>query len=160
MSTNVNSLLANLRLKNRKKDFGLLAQTLFPKEDFADAIPSLTPEIYFPMSPMLSDRFQFAGRWENATAAFTWLSLHDMRSAWTDSQILESIRLRKSNWPDSVLTQYAPEKISIFALDLDEGNEIYLISEDRPEPLIVSYFEGQEDRYKNLSEYLSAWTQA
>lgn len=81
-----------------------------------------------------------------------------MEAAWNNHEVLEQLTLRKDNWPTSILNQCTPEKLVLFGIDIDQGNEIYLTFSDATKPQVVSYFEYQENRYDNFLAYLEAWT--
>jgi hypothetical protein len=106
---------------------------------------------------MLEARFRFAGSWTNATLSFTWLSLAEMESVWTDNQFKRQLALRKDHWPTSVVNQYALDKLALFGIDIDQKDEIYLVFSDAEEPQVVSYFGAQEKRYDDLQTYVSRY---
>ena len=147
-----------MKEKNDQEKNKVLEQIILPPDPLREPkIASLNPGRHLLMSPMLEERFRFAGNWANATLAFTWLSLIEIENAWTDNQIKRQLALRKDYWPTSVLNLCTLDKLVLFAIDIDQKDEMYLVFHGADEPQVVSYFGSQEKRYDNLQTYLLSY---
>ncbi len=151
-------LLVGLREIN-KTNIPALEQIISdPKRVVGARIPTLFSGAYLPLTPMLTARFQFAGRWTYATLGFTWLSLSDMEDLSDFSK--EAIDLRKENWPTAIVNRVPLHQIGLFATS-EDGEEIYLFFDTSSlEPQIVTYVGWQENFYRNLDDYITKYMSA
>jgi len=138
----------------------------YAPEPILNGIPTLGKGVYKKLSPMLKDRFEKYGRWEQATHG-SWLSITDMETLWKDkiddeflSRIKSAIQVAASGegWTDHACALFKDNRISAFAAS-DNGYEsiilLWLDSEEEPEFWV--YDSNGESRYKNLDVYLTAY---
>ncbi|MBI1923707.1 hypothetical protein HYR99_05600 [Candidatus Poribacteria bacterium] len=150
-------LLKKLKAVNESNDYGgLLAQEIRAPEPFLRSIPTLKKGAYRQPTPQVSARFQFAGRWINAGVGHTWLSVPDMEAAWEDKKILEQIRICQKYWQASAPQRFEWNRLSLFGIETEQYEETYLVwSEDESkEPEIYLYSGHEENRFKDLQDYL------
>ena len=150
-------LLEQVKATYDRNNFdGLLAQEVHAPELFEQGIPTLKRGVYRPPTSMIKARFQFAGTWTNAGAGHTWLSVSGMKAAWDDKKILGRIDIRQKYWQASVLQRFEWGRVSLFGIETDEYEETYLVwsADESREPEVYVYSGHQEDRYRNLREYL------
>ncbi len=129
----------------------------------ATKIPTLRNGYYRDMSPMLKERYSILGYWRNATHG-NWLSLDEMEMLWLDStdpyiiQLQNQIKAFSEHWPNDANSLFKDNHISIFAID-DNGNEhIYMIWLDCiDEPEFWVYDSNGITRYKDIKTYLEAY---
>jgi hypothetical protein len=137
-----------------------------PPTAFERGIPTLSPGVHRPVSPMLRARFDLWGRWTTASHGH-WLSAADMEAPWLDAEaladpLLDGIRESRAagaeGWPNEASTLFRPERLSLFAGSDYTYEKIYLLwldHEDEPELWI--YDANGESRYRDLSAYLRAY---
>jgi hypothetical protein len=127
-------------------------------------IPTLKKDYFRDFTPQLTERYEFAGRWEFATRG-DWLSLEDMAALWDDScqdewikEVSRSRTSSESHWMNDAASLFRPERLSLFA-GTNEGYErIYLLwLDDIEEPEVWAYDSNGESRYADLSAYLTAY---
>ena len=112
---------------------------------------------------MLKERYSAFSYWRNATHA-NWLSLEEMAMLWQDNptpyviQLKNQIKAFSENWPNDASSLFKDNRISVFAID-DNGNEhIYMIwLDDIDEPEFWIYDSNGMARYKNIKTYLEAY---
>lgn len=156
-STSVKHLL-ELLLKQNEKDSTLLQNLHLAETSGIECVPTLTKGIFQSASPMLTARLEFAGRWENAYAGLTFLSISDMGEIFGDEKVQRQIQNRITFDKKSVVSLHARSDISIFAIDTVEQNEIYMLWGISPEPRIFAYLGYDKYEYKNILEFLLAIT--
>ena len=126
-------------------------------------IPTLEQGCYRGVSPMLKERYSVLGHWRNATHGH-WLSLDEMEMLWHDSsdpyitRLQNQIKAFSENWPNDASSLFKGHRISVFAID-DNGNEhIYMVwLDDVEEPEFWVYDSNGMARYENLRNYLEAY---
>lgn len=130
----------------------------FPQELSAPSktgrIPSLDSGAAFEMSPQLAARFSYCSRWTNASVGLDWLSLSQMSKLPKTKLAKENIVARAKHWKGSVLSKYPWSQLSLFAVNLDLADEIYLIWRGSVEPRIVWYSSQHEHAFVNLNSYI------
>jgi len=132
--------------------------------DFQKGVPTLETGVYREASPMLKIRYDFLGKWVNATHG-DWLDLHEMETLCSESndderltRIARNVKASMENWENHATGLFMPNRISIFAAS-DNGYEmICLIWFDGiAEPELWVYDCNGESRYKDLASYLQAY---
>ena len=126
-------------------------------------VPTLENNFYRNVSPMLDERYSILSYWRNATHG-DWLSIEEMEMLWLKdsspyiNQLKNQIKAFSENWPNDASSLFKDNRISVFAID-DNGNEhIYLIwLDDIDEPELWVYDSNGVARYKNLKKYLEAY---
>jgi hypothetical protein len=126
-------------------------------------IPTLENNYYRDISPMLKERYSILSYWRNATHG-NWLSIEEMKMLWLNhstpyiNQLKNQIKAFSENWSNDASSLFKDNRISVFAID-DNGNEhIYLIwFDDVEEPELWVYDSNGMARYKNLKTYLEAY---
>ncbi|NUN94333.1 MAG: hypothetical protein HUU04_11215, partial [Verrucomicrobiae bacterium] len=108
--------------------------------------------------PLLRARFQYAGRWVYAVDGMTWLSPSDLEGADQRSPAKELLELRWKYWPDSAAPSAPRARVSLFGIDYEERQEVYLLwpEQGEGEPRIVDYASGAVLIYPDLAERLGA----
>jgi len=152
----IRRLLERLQEVNRVSDGdeGMAQELEPPTTDLTD-VPSLQKGVYLPLSPMVRERFRFAGSWKNAGLGQRWLSLSEMRTAWTNRSIQKQIRTRQEHWENAIVAKFPPERLALFGFDADIGDETYLAWTDtRKEPQVILYSDYDEERFKDLKACL------
>jgi len=126
-------------------------------------IPTLENNYFRNVSPMLKERYSIISYWRNATHG-DWLSIDEMEMLWLKdstpyiNQIRNQIKAFFENWPNDASSLFKNNRISVFAID-DNGNEhIYLIwFDDVEEPEFWVYDSNGMARYKDIKTYLEAY---
>lgn len=124
-------------------------------------VPTLKIDIYQPISPMLSKRFQLISSWEEATHA-DWLSIEEMEALWEKKPITNprikdiksSLNAHIQHWENNLGALVSPDKLSLFAGSAYTYEHIYLFWCDNIEPEIWVYDTNGETRFNNSNEYL------
>ena len=150
-------LLETLRQKRDRDRFSTaFPQNIEPPDEIDDGIPTLQTGVYRPPTPMIADRFRFAGRWENAQVGLTWLSLRDMQSAWIDDSIRETLAVLRMHWQDSAPALHDDAELSLFAWEPEQRDHVYFVwrSTAATEPRVAWYRAQREDTYDNLDAFL------
>ncbi|MDM1756460.1 MULTISPECIES: hypothetical protein [Acinetobacter] len=107
------------------------------------------------LSPMLVERFNFVGKWEDAFLLQTWLSLDEINNHQNIEHLVENINLRIENWDFVPPATVGFSKISIFGFDPFDTNETYLEwVAGYEEPRIWVFFDGNYHMFKNLERFL------
>ena len=150
----VAALLQRLREINERKNPGL--QLLEPPAHVRQ-LATLADHHYTPISPMLRQRFDFAGAWKNAARAQDWLSADEMKAVWSDATIQQQLSVRREHWESSVFTAHPLSRLSLFAIDRIDGNETYLLwpEEHAQEPGVVVYAGHQTHEFDDLRAFAS-----
>lgn len=115
-------------------------------------LPTLAAGTTRAPSPQLRARFEFAGCWERAILGMTWLSLADLRAA--RRTLAAQVALRRTNWPRSAPARFAPDALSVFAVDEDDQDETYLVW-GSGEPRVFEYVGSTETIHRDLRAYLA-----
>ncbi len=126
-------------------------------------IPTLEHGYYREATPMLKERYLSFSYWRNATHG-NWLSLEEMAMLWQDNpspyiiQLKSQIKAFSENWPNDASSLFKDNRVSVFAMD-DNGNEhVYMIwLDDIEEPEFWTYDSNGMARYKDLKTYLEAY---
>ena len=126
-------------------------------------IPTLKHGYYREASSMLKERYSAFSYWRNATHG-NWLSLEEMTMLWQDkpnpyvAQLQNQVKAFAENWPNDASSIFKENRVSVFAID-DNGNEhIYMIWLDfKEEPEFWIYDSNGMARYKNIKTYLEAY---
>lgn len=120
-------------------------------------VPTLHPDYYRPLTPMLRARFEYASEWRNAYAGHDWLSIQQMKDATKDGKLLDKVKSCAEMWSSSPPARFAMSQISLFGIYFDQGEETYLVwpTTDGAEPHVVSYAGNYEREFNNLKDYLS-----
>jgi hypothetical protein len=119
-------------------------------------IPTLQKNVYRQPTPMIRERFKYAGRWENPFVANTWLSVSDMKSLWTDERAQENVQILRDYWENSAPALHSNKELSMFGMGPDDSDQLYLVwhHDKKREPNVVWYRAQREDWYENLQEYV------
>lgn len=142
-----------VRNENREDPCRILKQVISPPEPLTD-VPALDMGVRKKLTPMLRDRFEFAGEWVNAVAAQTWLSLSRMAAILKKRSVRQQIARRTKYWSSSIVAKTPKDSLSLFAIDEVEQEESYLVWGKRKEPGIVAYTCNDEKFFASLKAYL------
>lgn len=132
------------------------------KEIDITSVPTIKSGVYQPVSPQLQTRFNYCGRWENATHAH-WLSIKDMEQiankSYSEDPLLIEIYSQwngtRLNWPNDATVLFNSERISIFAASDYSFERIYLLWFDcKDEPEFWVYDSNGLSRYVDFNNYL------
>jgi hypothetical protein len=126
-------------------------------------IPTLKPDFYRNISPMLKERFDMMSYWKNATHG-DWLSIEEMVLLWKNerdpyiAQIKHQLRAFSDNWINDASSLFKEERISVFAIEENGNEHIYLVwFDDVVEPEFWVYDSNGMARYEHLECYLNAY---
>lgn len=150
MKKDVTALLAILRGENER---GTGTQKLSAPEETPRRVPTLDGAGR-PVTPMLRARFAFAGRWKNALQAQTWLSAADMGRVAKTRAWRTEVELRRENWPQSSVSKLPVARLSLFAVDTDDGDATYLVWGTGDEPKVIEFSGGSETVHRDFQAYL------
>ena len=78
-------------------------------------IPTFEDAIFHEITPMLSDRFQFAGTIEDGDEI--WVSLQKMAKVMSQPGIRRSFQNIRNHWENSIISQYDQSKLSLFSYE-------------------------------------------
>lgn len=139
-------------------------QIIHPSTWFEGAqIATLEPGVSRPMSPMWRERFQFCGKWENDLFGYTWLDFNesykwlvsDKSFGGLESTLKERVELFIENncsFPPATVPR---NSCAMFAFTPYELNECFMVwLEEKEEPVIFAYYDGDWSVYANLNGYL------
>ena len=150
----IRTLLVRLKERNEREDFGgTLRQRIMPPDPFGP-VATLDPRISKQLTPMLRERFSFAGEWTNAATGGRWLSLPGMQMLPKQTKVRRQIRLRVENWKQSPVATFPRNRLSLFGIDESECDETYLLWSDSKEPEVVAFYSWEEKRFRDLQAYL------
>ena len=138
-----------------KEEIGPLEQKIEPPEPIGKGIPTLKKGVYAKPSPMIEERFRYAGTWLQMDEI--WLGVRDMEKTVKTKNVQETIKAQKEYWEGSAPMRFPPEKLSLFAIvDGVVGDQTYLVwpEKEGAEPEIWVYAGQSETKYKNLEKYL------
>jgi hypothetical protein len=126
-------------------------------------IPTLKQSYYRPISPMLKERYAFLSYWRNATHG-DWLSTDEMELLWLNNstpyinQLKHQLKAFSENWINDASSLFKDYRISVFAIEENGNEHIYLIwFDDIEEPELWVYDSNGMARYKNIKDYLDAY---
>lgn len=135
-----------------------------PGSDSIVQIPTLEPQFYRPISPMLKERFKLVSYFLESTHG-DWLSCKEMENLW--SERIESERLQgiKTNlqahlsaWDNNAGSVFSKHRLTLFAGSAYSNEHIYLLWLDhQEEPQVWVYDINGEARYCHLEAYLKAY---
>jgi hypothetical protein len=130
-------------------------QSVKAPESLGKGIPTLKRGIYREPTPMLRARFEYCGSWTNAFPGLTWLGLGEMRSVFRTGAI-DLVKTRQEYWDGSAPATVDWAQLSLFAIDEEEGCEVYLVWSGKPtvEPKLVWYEAQHESSFENLIDFL------
>jgi hypothetical protein len=152
----VATLLALLQRENERENAkGPLTQEIRAPEKMPRRVPTLDGGGR-PLSPMLRARFAFAGRWQNAILGQTWLSASEMARAPKTRDLVEEVALRRESWTRSLVSKLPLDRLSLFAVDVDDGDATYLVWGKGAEPKVLELCGASEKAYKDFATYLAA----
>lgn len=151
----VGALLAILRDENARERDRTRAQKIRAPEKLPGRVPTLDGGGR-PFSPMLRARFAFAGRWENAILGQTWLSASEMARATKRAAFRKEVALRRESWTHSIVAKRPLDRLTLFAIDADDGDATYLVWGPSAEPKVLQFAGASETLYANLAAYLDA----
>lgn len=164
MSANSDSLLTLIdKAIHINAGISSLQSVTGPVEVKTDRIPTLEPDCYRAITPMLDVRFGMFSYWRNATHG-DWLSVSEMKSLWSDKKddyiqrIADNVKAAADNWANDAYGLFLPKRLSLFAGSTDILERIYLLWLDNAdEPELLVYDCNGMARYKDLEEYLTAY---
>lgn len=139
----------------------MLEQSIDPPEIPVKDIPTLEPGVVRPASEMLLIRFEYAGRWTNATHCHSWLSITEMRQIWTDADASTQIGIRQQYWEESPVATMPWDRLSLFGWHREQHEEIYLVwpVEQGPEPMVLSFIGNYQEEFTDLGDFVLYHTQ-
>lgn len=134
-------------------------QILEPSSPIVQGIPTLAMGVYKTPSEMLEYRFRFAGSWKDAIFGVHFLNLQEMEGAWTDPFLQQLVENRKEYWEDSPLKTSQLYNVSLFGVNRDNPDEVYLMWEGGAEPWVLAYISNLEERFDNLADFILFYCQ-
>lgn len=157
MKKDLGVLLGILRDENAK---GSMGQRLQPADKVPARVPTLDGKSRA-ATPMLRARFAFAGRWTGALLGQTWLSASDMARVQKTRAHRQELTLRRENWARSPVAKLPLERLSLFAVDVDDGDATYLVwGAAGVEPRVITFCGGSEARYRDLATLVKTYVGA
>jgi hypothetical protein len=129
------------------------SQHLEVPEPIIRGIPTLEKGTYVKASEMLECRFRFASGWKDAVLGIRLLSISEMEDVWADERTLEQIAIRREHWEDSPPAKLPLGKISLFGVNPNEGEEVYLVWSGSAEPSVVEYIGGDEQKFDSIADF-------
>lgn len=144
------------RLKEHNEQVQEGSQWIEPPGHVVLRVPTLQEHHSVPSTPMVQQRFSFAGAWRNAAMGQDWLGVEDMKSVWLDPVIQKQLSRRREHEDSSVLTAYPLGRLSLFGIDLIGSNESYLVWSDQGgvEARVVVYSGGHHTHeFDDLQTY-------
>jgi hypothetical protein len=151
----------NLEVFKILKDSGIDEKTIeaelqikISKPQKLDALPTFSEHKKRDLSPMLSERFSFAGTIKDGTE--TWLSQKDMTRAVISKKNLKTLESLHKNWEGSVPQKYSADQVGIFSIQPDQPENITLLvwTDSSIEPMLVRYNGQNESKFLNLEKFL------
>ena len=97
-----------------EEEIGPVEQNLKKAEPIKKGIPTLKKGVYRKPSPMVEERFNYAGTWQQIDDV--WLGVSDMEKQLKKSGVQETIKAQKENWDGSAPMQFPPERLSLRTL--------------------------------------------
>lgn len=129
-----------------------------------EKIPTLEPNYYRPISPMLKVRFNILSHLLDATHG-DWLSIKEMELLWDDD--IQDTRIRDiknnlianiENWENNAGALFKKNRLSLFAGSAYTYEQIYLLWLDGfEEPQLWIYDTNGEARFIDLDDYLKSF---
>ncbi|MBO0931230.1 hypothetical protein [Fibrella aquatilis] len=124
-------------------------------------VPTLLPNYYQAISPMLHERFKRFGTWTWGPLG-NWLSLEDMENICRDwdkvkpeNDYVSWLKAIAENWENDAIRLFRPERISVFAANRDSYERIYLMWFDSmEEPELWIEDSNGVGRFKDFSAFL------
>jgi hypothetical protein len=131
-------------------------QKIRPPDPFGKGVPTLQKNVYRKPTPMVDERFRFAGQWRGVDPCGTWLSLPEMEQVWTNRRMQKHIRTLREHWDESAPHQFPAERLSLLALSRSQGDQVYLVwpKNQAAEPEVWCYFGQSQTVYRNFREYV------
>lgn len=120
-------------------------------------VPTLSPGQFRPESEMVRERFDFCDKWEDAPMQALWLGLREMKEVWQpDHPARDAIRIRRETWPDSLLSKTEDSRVTLFGLDEDLFEQVFLIwpEIENSEPQVLAFHTNYERIFADLSAYM------
>jgi len=158
---NTPQLLAKLEERNGKDSESdeYSAHEVLPSTGLGnDTISTLEKGMYRKLSPMLKERYNYAGKWIDATAGITWLSLEEINNFHDNVLLQRQVDTRINNWKDTIFDKFNRGQISLFGVWADEYHEIYLVwVDDSVEPVVYEFRSYYEKIFENLDSYIEYW---
>ncbi|MDO1517274.1 MULTISPECIES: hypothetical protein [unclassified Neisseria] len=118
-----------------------------------DTMPTLAKGIEKILSPLLVERFQFAGNWMDIGEQF--LGIEELKKLIASKNFQKWLRSMRENWEGSAPNLYQDDQLSVFSIiDKNNGNYSLLVwIENETEPEVWRYFGQSEQKFKNLTTY-------
>jgi len=137
--------------------------TIHPKEE-KEQIPTFEKGIYKKFSPMLKERFDILGAWEDSTHG-DWLSLSEMENLWdeniTDDRLRDikiNLISNQNNWDNDALSLFKNNRISVFAASAYTNERVFIVWLDAViEPELWVYDTNGFSMFQNLEKYFDAY---
>lgn len=114
---------------------------------------------YKPLSPMLEERFLYAGAWENANLSQNWLSQSEIDDVESSDTIKRWIELRYENWSHCPPSNFNSADVAIFGVNPFEPDETYLVwRSGQVEPEVWTFFGADYHMFTNLKRFFMYYT--
>ncbi|MCF4130195.1 hypothetical protein [Methylobacterium sp. SyP6R] len=150
MADRVCDLLRQLWDLNKKDG---IRQSRSEPSDPPDDIVTLDAARTMRLSPMLRERYAFAGRWRKAALDQTWLDLDAI-----DAAVIETCMSREAHAQTASRTlpwAITEAQVTLFGINDDTREATYLIwLPDREEPAICAFYGGRSDLFSDLGRFL------
>ena len=131
------------------------SQTLGPVAHVTD-LPTLDVSTRRSVTPALSRRFAFCGRWRRFDEV--WLSVKQMETVARNRDFKRHFKAKQQHWNESAPAVIPPDRLSVFSVSSHaEGDYTFLVWPDSSrvvEPELWRYHGQSESRFKNLEAFL------
>lgn len=105
------------------------------------------------LSPMLRERYAFAGRWRKAALDQTWLGLNDINTAVIETCLDREVHAQAAS--RTLPWTISKAQVTLFGINHDTREATYLIwLPDREEPVICAFYGGRSDLFGDLERFL------
>jgi len=147
------------KIREEFGDLGTVEQIIEPPE-LVEAIPTFDPAVSRSLTPMLRERFAFAGAWTEGGRR--WLSASQMREWTSKPDIRHHHAILREHHNGSAPMRFRDDQLGLFGVDLEElGNFDYLVwGTDDGEPQVWHYRVGAPaTKFRHLVNYLKWYLQ-
>jgi hypothetical protein len=117
-------------------------------------LATFDPKVTRPLSPMLRERFEFAGT--ITVGGEVWVAAGDIAAATRKRQLLGNHKARREHWENSVPMRFEDGALSLFAYDpVSQEDVVYLVWTGRAvEPELWQYHSMDEQKFRDVNAFL------
>jgi hypothetical protein len=106
------------------------------------------------LSPMLKERYAFAGTWRKAALDQNWLALEDIDAAIIRTRASREFHARTAS--SAFRAELSRAQVALFGINHGTNEATYLIwAPGREEPAICAYYGGRSDLFGDLQRFLA-----